>query len=93
MTRFLWRSLLFFIAPVVWTIYLFLVDPYDYFNHGMDIVSQEAKKTTSYKLNVFIRTMVTYNNNPSPFLLVGDSRTKDLPISQIEKHTEDRYSS
>ena len=93
MKQFLIKSVLFAILPVLWAIFIFFVDPYDYFNHDMDWVSQETKKNTSYELNLFTRTMISYHNNPTPFLLVGDSRTKGLPISHIQTHTKDRYTS
>jgi len=77
--------------PVLWALYLFLVDPYNYFDHGINIISQETKDETAGELNLFIRTSLVYNNNPSSFLLVGDSRTRSLPISQINTYTDDRY--
>ena len=93
MYKFLFRSFLFFMAPLLWMVYLFVVDPYDYFNHQWNVIDQETKAKTAGELNLFIRTTIAYKNNPSEFLLVGDSRTRTLPISQINTHTQDRYTS
>ena len=83
MKQFLTRSFLFAIPLLLWTCWIVAIDPYNYFQSSL--VSIEAKEKTSFRINVFTSTMIQYTHAPSDHILIGDSRTKGLPLPYIQE--------
>jgi hypothetical protein len=66
------------------------IDPFNYFSDS-NIISEETEHKTSRKLNSLLYNTISFKNHPTPNIIIGDSRIKRLPISEIEKITGDKY--
>ena len=80
-----------FIMPIVlYIVVLSTIDPFNYFSDS-NIISEETEHKTSRKLNSLLYNTISFKNHPTPNIIIGDSRIKRLPISEIEKITGDKY--
>ena len=80
-----------FIIPIVlYIVVLSTIDPFNYFSDS-NIISEETEHKTSRKLNSLLYNTISFKNHPTPNIIIGDSRIKRLPISEIEKITGDKY--
>lgn len=79
------------ITPIlIWILILVQVDPFNYFNSS-NILSQETEHQTARKLNSLLYNSLWFKNNPTPNIIIGDSRIKRLPIDEIKKISGDNY--
>ena len=88
--KLLLRSGVFIIPILLYTLILSKVDPFNYFSDN-NILSQETEHQTARKLNSLLYNTIQFKNNPTPNIIIGDSRIKRLPTSEIEKITGDKY--
>jgi len=80
-----------FIIPIVlYVVVLGTIDPFNYFSDS-NIISEETEHKTARKLNSLLYNTISFKNHPTPNIIIGDSRIKRLPISEIEKITGDKY--
>ena len=75
--------LLIYITSVV------IIDPYNYFNTNM--VEQDFKDRVCFPLNERLSIIIDYQQNPSPNILIGDSRIQNLDVEEIELASGDAY--
>ena len=80
-----------FIIPIIlYIVVLSKIDPFNYFSDS-NIISEETEYKTARKLNSLLYNAINFKNHPTPNIIIGDSRIKRLPISEIEKITGDKY--
>jgi len=80
-----------FIIPIIlYIVVLSKIDPFNYFSDS-NIISKETEYKTARKLNSLLYNTINFKNHPTPNIIIGDSRIKRLPISEIEKITGDKY--
>ena len=84
------RLCIFIIPIVLYMVVLSTIDPFNYFSDS-NIISKETEHKTSRKLNSLLYNTISFKNHPTPNIIIGDSRIKRLPISEIEKITGDKY--
>ena len=84
------RLCIFIIPIVLYIVVLSTIDPFNYFSDS-NIISEETEHKTSRKLNSLLYNTISFKNHPTPNIIIGDSRIKRLPISEIEKITGDKY--
>lgn len=84
------RLCIFIIPIVLYMVVLSTIDPFNYFSDS-NIISEETEHKTSRKLNSLLYNTISFKNHPTPNIIIGDSRIKRLPISEIEKITGDKY--
>lgn len=75
--------LVLYIAAVV------VIDPYNYFK--TNIVSKDTKARIAFPLNERLSKIIEYKQNPSPNILIGDSRIQNLNPVNIEKISGKKY--
>ena len=81
---------IFSIPIVLYVIVLVTIDPFNYFSDS-NIISEKTEHKTARKLNSLLYNTISFKNHPTPNIIIGDSRIKRLPISEIEKITGDKY--
>ena len=80
-----------FVIPIIlYIVILSKIDPFNYFSDS-NIISEETEYKTARKLNSLLYNAINFKNHPTPNIIIGDSRIKRLPISEIEKITGDKY--
>lgn len=80
-----------FIIPVLlYTLILSKIDPFNYFSDN-NILSQETEYQTARKLNSLLYNTINFKNHPTPNIIIGDSRIRRLPTTEIEQITGDKY--
>jgi len=80
-----------FIIPILlYTLILSKIDPFNYFSDN-NILSQETEYQTARKLNSLLYNTINFKNHPTPNIIIGDSRIRRLPTTEIEKITGDKY--
>ena len=78
------------IPIILWVMILKMIDPFNYFSN-FSLVEEKTKQQTARKLNSLLYNTIYFKNNPTPNIIIGDSRIKRLPISEIEKISGDKY--
>ena len=64
----------------------------NYINICLDnILSQETEYQTARKLNSLLYNTINFKNHPTPNIIIGDSRIRRFPTTEIEKITGDKY--
>ena len=81
---------LFSIPIVMWILTLFVVDPFNYFSDNK-VIDEQTKLQSARKLNSLLYNTIAFKNNPTPNIIIGDSRIKRLPIKEIKNITGDEY--
>ena len=81
---------IFSIPIVMWILTLFVVDPFNYFSVNK-IIDEQTKLQSARKLNSLLYNTIAFKNNPTPNIIIGDSRIKRLPIKEIKNITGDEY--
>ena len=80
-----------FIIPILlYTLILSKIDPFNYFSDN-NILSQKTEYQTARKLNSLLYNTINFKNHPTPNIIIGDSRIRRLPTTEIEKITGDKY--
>ena len=69
---------------------LLLIDPFNYFSNN-NVVDEQTKLQSARKLNSLLYNTIAFKNNPTPNIIIGDSRIKRLPIKEIKNVTGDEY--
>jgi len=81
---------IFSIPIVMWILTLFVVDPFNYFSDNK-VINEQTKLQSARKLNSLLYNTIAFKNNPTPNIIIGDSRIKRLPIKEIKKLSGDDY--
>ena len=81
---------IFSIPIVMWILTLFVVDPFNYFSDNK-VIDEQTKLQSARKLNSLLYNTIAFKNNPTPNIIIGDSRIKRLPIKEIKNITGDDY--
>lgn len=84
------RGLIFSIPFVVFAAVTVVADPFCYFHQGR-AVSRQIKLETSALLQPSLWKLANYRGEPSPHILLGDSRMDSLDVEHIEELTGRRY--
>jgi len=71
-------------AAVVW------IDPFDFFGISRAI-PERAKKSTAWALNPCIGKLSQFRRDPSPNILLGDSRMESLDEERVARAAGERY--
>jgi len=86
MTHLIKRLLLFSVPFLLYALCIYLIDPFNFLG-GPSIISTEIKKRTAYPLNYCLWKMPEFARNPSPHLLLGDSRMDALKSERVKELT------
>jgi hypothetical protein len=78
------------LPAAVWFAAVVVIDPFDYFN-VFHSVPNEIKKHNARAINTLFYHAFQEANVPSSNVLIGDSRTADLPIEEIASITGQEY--
>lgn len=62
-----------------------IIDPYNYFDTQM--VNQDIKNRIAFPLNERLSKIIDFKKNPSPNILIGDSRIQNIRSASIKKVT------
>ena len=80
-----------FAMPIlIWIGLLSIVDPFNYFQLN-NFISIKSKEKTAKKFNSLLYNTIAFKNNPSPNIIIGDSRIKRFPLESIKKLSGDDY--
>ena len=82
MKTLLFKIAIFSLPFLLWLVLLVLVDPFDFFVVSK-LIPAEVKRRTSYKLNSRLWKAVEFQRNPTPNILLGDSRTDQIDAKLI----------
>ena len=81
----------FFAIPIlIWIALLCFVDPFNYFKLN-NFITIKSKEKTAKKFNSLLYNTIAFKNNPSPNIIIGDSRIKRFPLESIKKLSGDDY--
>lgn len=81
---------IFSIPIFIWVLTLLLIDPFNYFSNNK-VVDEQTKLQSARKLNSLLYNTIAFKNNPTPNVIIGDSRIKRLPIKEIKNINGDEY--
>ena len=80
-----------FTMPIlIWIGLLSIVDPFNYFQLN-NFITIKSKEKTAKKFNSLLYNTIAFKNNPSPNIIIGDSRIKRFPLESIKKLSGDDY--
>ena len=80
-----------FAMPIlIWIGLLSIVDPFNYFQLN-NFITIKSKEKTAKKFNSLLYNTIAFKNNPSPNIIIGDSRIKRFPLESIKKLSGDDY--
>ena len=80
-----------FAMPIlIWIGLLSIVDPFNYFQLN-NFITIKSKEKTAKKFNSLLYNTIAFKNNPSPNIIIGDSRIKRFPRESIKKLSGDDY--
>jgi hypothetical protein len=88
MRQFIKWVLIFSLPLIIWIILVVIVDPYNYFSFGPNLIGNRLKTGISYKLNRPLYQLLEYDDHPTNSILLGDSRTASLKSEIINKYTK-----
>jgi hypothetical protein len=88
--KFFSRLLLFALPLLLYPLFIFVVDPFNFLNPHSP-VSDEAKLLTAAKLNPFIWKMNMFMKKPVANILLGDSTVGTLRTQKIQELTGEDY--
>ena len=80
----------FAIPILIWIGLLSIVDPFNYFQLN-NFITIKSKEKTAKKFNSLLYNTIAFKNNPSPNIIIGDSRIKRFPPESIKKLSGDDY--
>jgi hypothetical protein len=78
------RLILFSLPLLLYVILVVIVDPYNVLRGNYWAVFSESKHKISYRLNYPLFKLQQFKRNPTDIILLGDSRTDSLAVSNIE---------
>lgn len=88
--KFLSRLLLFALPLLLYPLFIYVVDPFNFLNPHSP-VSDEAKLLTAARLNPFIWKMNMFLKKPVANILLGDSTVVTLRAEKIQELTGEEY--
>ena len=89
MRKFIKNSIYFSLPFLIWAIFVFIIDPFNYFNK-IHLVDNNAK-VNAENLNTLLYRTIDFFNYPSNNILIGDSRTDALPKDLIETYSKKKF--
>ena len=72
-------------------IFVVLVDPFNYFNYKISDSLLERKRNFAHTLNPVLWDTLQFAHDPTPYLVIGDSRAQRLSMSQFQERTGNPY--
>jgi hypothetical protein len=90
MIHFIKRVMLFGAPFGLCAAFVYMVDPYNYLGR-QSVISNEVKLRTAYPLNYCLWKIPAFARNPSPYLLLGDSRMNAVRTERLREVTGDSY--
>jgi len=90
LTRLLTKILLLGLPLVVWGLFVLCIDPFNYFK-VFAFIPDSTKKETLYPLNNALFSTLEYVHDPSPNIIIGDSRALKLSNAQFSRRTGGQY--
>lgn len=81
---------LFSIPLILWMVLVVLIDPFNYFGLS-NYISDKIKQENVRPINNLLYRSFEFKHKPCPNILIGDSRTGQLPVEYIEKLTDNNY--
>jgi hypothetical protein len=90
MKRLLFRGLLLAAPFLLLSVFVVVVDPYDYLAVSR-AVSDDAKKVTAAKLHYSLWKVQKFREAPTGFVLLGDSRMDAVSAAAVSEVTGHRY--
>ncbi len=90
MKKFFYKSSLFCLPLVLWVVVVVLVDPFNYFNLS-PLFPDRVKKINAMPLNRLMYNMFEEARHPCENLVIGDSRSYELRIADIERVSGEKY--
>lgn len=91
MRRFAIRSVLFCSPLLLYAALIALCDPFQYFFRRSPLLSDEIQQQVAGRINYAIDKCVAYRNDPSPNILLGDSRIALLDAQEIAAVAGESY--
>jgi len=92
MNKFFKKTIIFFSPLVLWGMLIIIIDPFNYFNK-FDVITNKLKIENARPINLLLYQSIEFNNSPSDYIIIGDSRTEVLPRDQIESISGISYGS
>lgn len=90
MKRLIRNALLFSIPLMLWGAFVAVIDPFGYFSRWSFIDSQ-LKIENARDLNSLMFNALRYRGDPSPYVILGDSRSARIPIDSVTELTGKPY--
>jgi hypothetical protein len=90
MRRLLTKLLFLGMPLVVWGLFVLCVDPFNYFRL-FALIPDSTKKDTIYHLNTALFRVLEYVHDPSPNIIIGDSRSVRLSNAHFNRRTGEQY--
>jgi len=84
---FIKKNVLFSIPIFIWIFIVIVIDPFNYLKFGLKTINYSSKRAISGVLNRPLFQLLEYKNNPSPNILLGDSRANSLKTIKIRKYS------
>jgi hypothetical protein len=90
MVKFL-KEFFWLVLPLfIWSLIVYLIDPFNYFN-STSLIDITIKENNSQRINGILYKVIDYYHHPCENILIGDSRIGALPITEIEKISELKF--
>jgi hypothetical protein len=90
MIRFIKNLALFGLPLVLWTLFVILIDPFNYFDFS-SIISNEIKEQNALTVNSLMYYAFDFHNDPCENILIGDSRINNIPLDEIDSISGLKY--
>lgn len=84
MTRFALKLIIFSIPFLILITLEVIIDPFNYFSEEKNPEWMAAKENISQKENMYLYKLIKYERNPSPTIILGDSRMNLLSPSMFK---------
>jgi hypothetical protein len=87
------KKILIFITPFIILLALeIFIDPYNYFSIEKNGALLKIKQNIASKKNDYLYTLIEYGRNPSPVIILGDSRARTLLPKLFEEFSNEKVS-
>jgi hypothetical protein len=91
MQKFIKRILVFSLPFIVWLVVVVLIDPFNYFKYSLNVIDNNLKKESAFKLNRPLFQLLAYENHPTSSILLGDSRANSLKCEILKKYSRQDF--
>jgi hypothetical protein len=89
--KILLKNLFLFLLPIaIMVAIVIFVDPFNYFEIS-GFFNQSKKDKIANQVNPILRTLIKFKKQPSPYILLGDSRMKNLNTEKVRSIAGEPY--